>query len=133
QSDFYTSPLLVLDFQSLYPSVMIAYNYCYSTFLGRAHQWRGRDKMGFTKYERQPHLLELLKDKINIAPNGMVYAKPEVRQSLLARMLSEILETRVMVKAGMKIDQDDKDLQRLLNNRQLALKLIANVTYGYTS
>lgn len=133
QSDFYTSPLLVLDFQSLYPSVMIAYNYCYSTFLGRAHQWRGRDKMGFANYERQPQLLELLKDKINIAPNGMVYVKSGVRQSLLARMLSEILETRVMVKAGMKMDKDDKALQRLLNNRQLALKLIANVTYGYTS
>lgn len=133
QSDFYTSPLVVLDFQSLYPSVMIAYNYCYSTFLGRARQWQGRNKMGFTDYERQPQLLDLLKDKINIAPNGMVYTKPEVRTSLLARMLSEILETRVMVKTGMKMDKDDKILQRLLNNRQLALKLIANVTYGYTS
>ncbi|RAH43423.1 DNA-directed DNA polymerase zeta catalytic subunit REV3 [Aspergillus brunneoviolaceus CBS 621.78] len=133
QSDFYTSPLIVLDFQSLYPSIMIAYNYCYSTFLGRARQWRGRNKMGFMDYERQPQLLELLKDKINIAPNGMIYAKPEVRKSLLARMLAEILETRVMVKTGMKADKDDKTLQRLLNNRQLALKLIANVTYGYTS
>ncbi|RHZ56018.1 DNA-directed DNA polymerase zeta catalytic subunit REV3 [Aspergillus thermomutatus] len=133
QSDFYTSPLLVLDFQSLYPSIMIAYNYCYSTFLGRARLWRGHNKMGFMDYKRQPRVLELLKDKINIAPNGMMYAKPEVRQSLLARMLAEILETRVMVKTGMKMDKDDKVLQRLLNNRQLALKLIANVTYGYTS
>jgi DNA polymerase zeta len=133
QSDFYTSPVLVLDFQSLYPSVMIAYNYCYSTFLGRAMHWRGRDKMGFVDYKRQPRLLELLKDKVNIAPNGMMYAKQEARQSLLAKMLSEILETRVMVKNGMKADKDDKVLQRLLNNRQLALKLIANVTYGYTS
>ncbi|KAF7128823.1 hypothetical protein CNMCM5793_003732 [Aspergillus hiratsukae] len=133
QSDFYTSPLLVLDFQSLYPSIMIAYNYCYSTFLGRARLWRGSNKMGFMDYKRQPRILELLKDKINIAPNGMMYAKPEVRQSLLARMLAEILETRVMVKTGMKVDKDDKVLQRLLNNRQLALKLIANVTYGYTS
>ncbi|KAJ5520105.1 C4-type zinc-finger of DNA polymerase delta [Penicillium fimorum] len=133
QSDFYTSPLLVLDFQSLYPSVMIAYNYCYSTFLGRAMHWRGRDKMGFMDYKRQPRLLELLKDKVNFAPNGMMYAKQEVRQSLLAKMLSEILETRVMVKNGMKADKDDRVLQRLLNNRQLALKLIANVTYGYTS
>ncbi|CAG8922284.1 unnamed protein product [Penicillium salamii] len=133
QSDFYTSPVLVLDFQSLYPSVMIAYNYCYSTFLGRAMHWRGRDKMGFMDYKRQPRLLELLKGKVNIAPNGMMYAKQEARQSLLAKMLTEILETRVMVKNGMKADKDDKVLQRLLNNRQLALKLIANVTYGYAS
>ncbi|KAK5086605.1 DNA polymerase zeta [Lithohypha guttulata] len=133
QSNFYTSPMLVFDFQSLYPSVMIAYNYCYSTFLGRVTNWRGTNKMGFTNYQRQERLLELLKDDINLAPNGIMYAKQHVRRSLLAKMLSEILETRVMVKSGMKEDRDDKTLQRLLNNRQLALKLIANVTYGYTS
>lgn len=133
QSAFYNSPLLVLDFQSLYPSVMIAYNYCYSTFLGRIVNWRGTNKMGFSEYKRQQRLLELLKDHINISPNGMMFTKPEIRRSLLAKMLGEILETRVMVKSGMKIDKDDKALQRLLNNRQLALKLIANVTYGYTS
>lgn len=133
QSAFYNSPLLVLDFQSLYPSVMIAYNYCYSTFLGRVVNWRGQNKMGFTDFKREPRLLELFKDQINIAPNGMMYVRPELRKSLLAKMLGEILETRVMVKSGMKVDRDDKTLQRLLNNRQLALKLIANVTYGYTS
>jgi len=133
QSDFYTSPMLVFDFQSLYPSVMIAYNYCYSTFLGRVVNWRGTNKMGFTNYQRQERLIELLQDHINIAPNGIMYVKQSMRRSLLAKMLSEILETRVMVKSGMKADKDDKTLQRLLNNRQLALKLIANVTYGYTS
>tara|TARA_R110002003_G_scaffold645_9_gene21021 strand:- start:26504 stop:31201 length:4698 start_codon:yes stop_codon:yes gene_type:complete len=133
QSAFYPSPLLVLDFQSLYPSVMIAYNYCYSTCLGRIVSWRGRNKMGFMDFKREPQLLELVKDHINIAPNGMMYVKPKMRKSLLAKMLGEILETRVMVKSGMKQDKDDKTLQQLLNNRQLALKLLANVTYGYTS
>ena len=133
QSAFYNSPLLVLDFQSLYPSCMIAYNYCYSTCLGRIVNWRGTNKMGFADFKRTPGLLELVKDKLNIAPNGMMYVKPEMRKSLLAKMLGEILETRVMVKSGMKVDKDDKTLQQLLNNRQLALKLIANVTYGYTS
>lgn len=133
QSAFYNSPLLVLDFQSLYPSVMIAYNYCYSTFLGRIVNWRGTNKMGFTEYKRREGLLRLLKDYINIAPNGVMYSKASIRKSLLAKMLTEILEARVMVKSGMKQDKDDKALQQLLNNRQLALKLLANVTYGYTS
>jgi len=48
-------------------------------------------------------------------------------------MLSEILDTRVMVKNSMKHESDNKPFLRLQNNRQLALKYIANVTYGYTS
>jgi DNA polymerase zeta len=65
QSAFYTSPVLVLDFQSLYPSIMIAHNYCYSTYLGRVVSWRGQEKMGFTDYNREPGLLELFKGRIN--------------------------------------------------------------------
>ncbi|KAF2397497.1 polymerase zeta subunit [Trichodelitschia bisporula] len=133
QSAFYSSPVVVLDFQSLYPSVMIAYNYCYSTCLGRVATWRGQNKLGFANFRREPGILELMKDHINVAPNGLMYVRPEMRQSLLAKMLGEILETRVMVKASMAADRDDKPLQTLLNNRQLALKFIANVTYGYTS
>ena len=38
ESKYYTDPVVVLDFQSLYPSMMIAYNYCYSTCLGKVDQ-----------------------------------------------------------------------------------------------
>lgn len=37
-----------------------------------------------------------------VAPNGIVYVKPEVRKGLLGRMLVELLETRVMVKQALK-------------------------------
>ncbi|GAA6018210.1 hypothetical protein JCM11491_005634 [Sporobolomyces phaffii] len=134
QSAFYKGPLLVLDFQSLYPSVMIAYNYCYSTFLGRVNSFKGTTKFGVqTNLDQPPGLLHLLKDEINISPNGMMFLKPEVRKSLLAKMLSELLDTRVMVKSSMKAVASDRALTKLLNARQLALKFLANVTYGYTS
>jgi DNA polymerase zeta len=45
-SAFFKDPLLVLDFQSLYPSVMVAYNYCYSTCLGRINNFKGVNKLG---------------------------------------------------------------------------------------
>lgn len=38
-----------------------------------------------------------------------------------------------MVKQSMKIHKADKLLQRILHSRQLGLKLMANVTYGYTA
>ena len=99
QSAFYTSPLLVLDFQSLYPSCHDCIQLLLLHLLGRIVNWRGTNKMGFADFKRTPGLLELVKDKLNIAPNGMMYVKPEMRKSLLAKMLGEILETRVMVKS----------------------------------
>ncbi|KAI0778186.1 hypothetical protein BD413DRAFT_507367 [Trametes elegans] len=132
-SAFYNSPLVVLDFQSLYPSIMIAYNYCYSTCLGRVTDFKGQFKFGVTDLRQPAGLLDTLKDHINVAPNGMIYVKESVRKGLLARMLIELLDTRVMVKQAMKGAKNDKALRRVLDARQLGLKFIANVTYGYTS
>lgn len=38
----------------------------------------------------------------------MIFVKPEVRKGLLGRMLTELLDTRVMVKHAMKEVKDDK-------------------------
>jgi DNA polymerase zeta len=38
----------------------------------------------------------------------MVFVKPAVRKSLLAKMLAEILDTRVMIKHAMKGCRGDK-------------------------
>ncbi|KIO33534.1 hypothetical protein M407DRAFT_65394, partial [Tulasnella calospora MUT 4182] len=134
KSAYYKSPLVVLDFQSLYPSVMIAYNYCYTTCLGRVASFKGKNKFGVLDDLKLPDgLLSKLKDHIFIAPNGMMYVTPTVRKSLLAKMLTELLDTRVMVKQAMKTSRDDKALLRVLDARQLSLKFICNVTYGYTS
>lgn len=67
-----------------------------------------------------------------IAPNGSVFCPKSVRHGILPLMLKEILETRLMVKRSMKLYKGAEDdiLHRVLDARQLALKLIANVTYG---
>ncbi|XP_046848489.1 uncharacterized protein LOC124442031 isoform X4 [Xenia sp. Carnegie-2017] len=77
--------------------------------------------------------IKKLQDDIHVSANGSVFVKSNIRRGILPRMLEEILDTRIMVKKAMKDCEDDKTLLQLLDARQLALKLIANVTYGYTS
>lgn len=135
KSRFYTDPVVVLDFQSLYPSMMIAYNYCYSTCLGRVNLMDGPEPMEFGTAHLRIEAEELLKcaDQINVSPCGVAFVPSSVRRGILPQMLEEILNTRIMVKRMMKEYKDDTSLQRVLHSRQLGLKLIANVTYGYTS
>lgn len=40
---YYTDPIATLDFSSLYPSIMIAHNLCYTTLI----QKHVKDKLGF--------------------------------------------------------------------------------------
>ncbi|XP_017759644.1 PREDICTED: DNA polymerase zeta catalytic subunit [Eufriesea mexicana] len=136
QSAFYTDPLIVLDFQSLYPSIIIAYNYCFSTCLGRVEHIGHYEpyEFGATTLKIKKDTVKKLLGKINFAPCGVAFVKPEIRMGILPRMLTEILNTRIMVKESMKLHGNkNHTLQRILHSQQLGLKLIANVTYGYTA
>ncbi|KAF6039857.1 REV3L [Bugula neritina] len=137
ESQFYADPVIVLDFQSLYPSIMIAYNYCFSTCLGNIAELEksgGEDfKFGCTSLRIPAHVLSKLKNHINVSPNGVAFVKEYVRKGVISRMVEEILDTRLMVKRCMSRYKSDKGLHKLLHARQLGLKLIANVTFGYTA
>ncbi|OWF40745.1 DNA polymerase zeta catalytic subunit-like [Mizuhopecten yessoensis] len=136
ESRFYADPVVVVDFQSLYPSIMIAHNYCYSTCLGRlnwlekAHE--GPIEFGCSHLKVPPSVLKRLENDITVSPNGVAFVKQHIRKGVISAMVEEILNTRLMVKKAMKAYKDDKALYRLLDARQMGLKLIANVTYGYT-
>jgi DNA polymerase zeta len=47
-------------------------------------------------------------------------------------MLTEVLETRIMIKRAMK-KTDDEIMYKILDARQLSLKMLSNVMYGYTA
>lgn len=135
ESRFYSNSVVVLDFQSLYPSIVIAYNYCYSTCLGHVDSLGTPDefKFGCTSLTVPLELLHQLRHDITVSPNGIAFIKSSVRKGVLPSMLEEILNTRIMVKQSMKTYKQDKALMKLLDARQLGLKLIANVTFGYTA
>ncbi|XWS42404.1 hypothetical protein CRYUN_Cryun16bG0011700 [Craigia yunnanensis] len=133
ESGFYADPVVVLDFQSLYPSMIIAYNLCFCTCLGKIANCKG-NTLGVSSYAPDPNVLRDLKDQPLLTPNGVMYVPSKVRKGVLPRLLEEILSTRIMVKRAMKkLTPSQQVLQRIFNARQLALKLIANVTYGYTA
>ncbi|PRD33108.1 UNVERIFIED_CONTAM: Rev3l [Trichonephila clavipes] len=136
ESKFYQDPVVVLDFQSLYPSIMIAYNYCFSTCLGRLEHL-GKDdpfEFGCTSLSIPPSLLRklALEDNIHFSPQGVAFVRSRVRKGVLPLMLEEILNARIMVKQSLKKIKNNNALKKLLDARQLGLKLISNVTYGYT-
>ncbi|CAH1444198.1 unnamed protein product [Lactuca virosa] len=133
ESGFYSDPVIVLDFQSLYPSMVIAYNLCFCTCLGKVTPSKP-NTLGVTSYTPDPNVLRGLMHEILLTPNGVMYVPSKIRKGVLPRLLDEILSTRIMVKQAMKKQSpSEKVLHRIYNARQLALKLIANVTYGYTA
>jgi DNA polymerase zeta len=176
-SQLHTAPVAVLDYQSLYPSIMISRNICFSTCLGRMHSLVGvahgadtlltddeaaqmspasdareegsetpssdyfAPRLGVLEaYCPSIHAVQSVKQiggapDVFIADNGVVFVGKETRKGVLPRMLEDILTMRVLVKQTLKEAQNrkDKTVARILESRQLGLKLLANVTYGYTA
>jgi DNA polymerase zeta len=145
EREFHLDPISVLDFQSLYPSIIISHNICYSTCLGKVIK-KG-DKFGvykltssikrFFNFPEDKKLTseqeKYIMDNIIVSPNLVVFVKPNIRKGLLPQMLSEILNTRIMIKQSMKLYGKKSLDYRILDSRQYALKMVANVTYGYTA
>lgn len=144
-SSMYVDPVAVLDFRSLYPSVIIAYNLCFSTFVGKVDasgalvQEAGvfsRHACDRGAYPDRKDILRLLSnDEIFITGNGACFLTKSVREGVLPCMLREILFTRFAIKDGLKkcAREGWDNWRRVLDARQLALKMLANVTYGYTA
>lgn len=146
ESSYYTDPVIVLDFQSLYPSMMIAYNYCFTTCLGRVSslstavtQNNGSGapfEFGASTLTVAASVLKKYRKSLHVSPNGVAFVKSDVRRGLVPEMLDTLIRTRIMVKNAMKENMKanaprSKSLQRILDSRQLALKMVANTTYGY--
>ncbi|KAF7294521.1 DNA polymerase [Mycena kentingensis (nom. inval.)] len=113
---YYDAPIATLDFSSLYPSIMMAHNLCYTTLLDKATVNR----------------LNLVKDVDYITtPNNDMFATSKKRKGLLPMVLEDLIAARKRAKADLKKEQDPFR-RAVLDGRQLALKISANSVYGFT-
>ncbi|KAJ1796846.1 DNA-directed DNA polymerase delta [Coemansia sp. RSA 2399] len=113
---YYDIPIATLDFASLYPSIMMAHNLCYTTLLNK----HTIDRLG------------LVRDvDYVVTPTNDCFVKSSKRVGLLPHILGELLSARKQAKSDMKKETDPFKIQ-VLNGRQLALKISANSVYGFT-
>eukprot|EP01061_Rhynchopus_euleeides_P015934 TRINITY_DN27062_c1_g2_i1.p1 TRINITY_DN27062_c1_g2~~TRINITY_DN27062_c1_g2_i1.p1 ORF type:complete len:1080 (+),score=457.47 TRINITY_DN27062_c1_g2_i1:100-3240(+) len=114
---FYDHPIATLDFASLYPSIMMANNLCYSTLL---RCQADAEKAGLKEGEDYAR-----------TPSGDLFVKQTKKHGLLPRILQDLLGERKKAKKAMAATTDPME-QAVYNGRQLALKISANSVYGFT-
>jgi len=110
---YYQVPIATLDFASLYPSIMQAYNLCYSTLVNASDV----HKLKETEYQK--------------CDNGHVFVRTETKKGILPIILEELLTARKRAKKDMKNAKTEFE-RTVQNGRQLALKVSANSVYGFT-
>lgn len=113
---YYDIPIATLDFNSLYPSIMMAHNLCYTTLCNKATV----ERMNLKQEE----------DYI-ITPNGDYFVTSKLRRGILPIILDELISARKRAKKDLK-NEKDPFKRDVLNGRQLALKISANSVYGFT-
>ncbi len=97
----------VLDFKSMYPSIMISNNICHTTRVDN----------------------DDTSTEVNQSPSGTKFLKKEVREGLVPRLLEDLMTQRDHHKAMMKSVTDESE--RLFHDQmQYAVKILMNTFYG---
>ena len=101
--------VVILDYKSLYPTIMMAHNLCYTTVV------TGDRPDG----------------KIIQSPSGGEFVSPEVCRGIIPSILEDLLNQRIETKNKMKEVSNEHDYE-VLDATQLALKILLNSFYGYS-
>lgn len=105
----HTDAIVYLDFKSMYPSIFIAYNICPTTLL----------KSKNTQVETIT------------TPYGTSFVSKSVKEGILPTILKRLINERDKVRYEEK-RSFDRNVKRLLEAKQTALKIMTNAFYGYT-
>jgi replicative DNA polymerase I (EC 2.7.7.7) len=101
--------VVILDYKSLYPTIMMAHNLCYTTVV-----------------EKDRPDSETIKP-----PSGGEFVPAEVSKGIMPSILESLLQRRVETKKKMRNAATESEY-RVLDATQLALKILLNSFYGYS-
>jgi DNA polymerase delta subunit 1 len=114
QKGAYYTPITALDFEALYPSIMMAHNLCYSSYV-----------MDEKKYGNVPGIEY---ETFNIGDRTYKFAQGV--PSLLPAILLELKQFRKQAKRDMAAATGF--MKEVYNGKQLAYKISMNSVYGFT-
>jgi DNA polymerase delta subunit 1 len=104
---FYSDPVAVFDFASLYPSIMQNWNLSHDTLLTGP-----RDDIPYNK-----------------TPNGFYFVDKSYYKGTVVTILTKLLAARRRAKKQMKEETDPFD-KEVYDGKQKALKIVCNTMYG---
>ncbi len=112
--------VVVLDYKSLYPTIMMAHNLCYSTVV----TGEGRTGSPESKSESVQDF-DLIR-----APSGGEFVPAKIYNGIVPGILENLLDRRTETKKKMR--SADEEEHRVLDATQNALKILLNSFYGYS-
>lgn len=113
QKGAYYNPITALDFEGLYPSIMMAHNLCYSTLVLDP------------KYDNIPGV-----NYESFEIDGKTYKFVQDVPSLIPEILLELKMARKQAKKDMAAATGQ--MKAVYNGKQLAYKISSNSVYGFT-
>ena len=114
QGGAYYTPITALDFEGLYPSIMMAHNLCYSTFVMDERRYGNIPGVNYETFEL----------------NGGTYKFAQDVPSLLPSILAELKQFRKQAKKDMAAATGF--MKEVYNGKQLAYKVSMNSIYRFT-
>lgn len=132
KTGFYVESISTLDFESLYPSIMIHFNLCPSVFVG--HDIKNFDDLSSKGAVAETHsihhtiLVDSVADRYEEFDRTYTFVKSV--QGVVPKLLQHLLAARKVAKKAMNNAKDDFE-RSVQNGRQLALKMSCNSVYGF--
>lgn len=129
---YYTDPVLVMDFKSLYPSCMLGYNVCLSSLVEITDRpYAAVEEQYASPTNDTPTYKQFT--VVDLGAKRIVFDNSEwmKKNAVIPQALTRLLDERAAVKKSMKKMDPEGVQYAKANARQNALKVACNSIYGF--